>query len=433
MKICRTVENWCEKHIPLMKKSFYVVLTLIFLIFSSLFFFINRPLCWGWQLDNELFGTYGDFFGGVLGTIFTLITVLLMVKTFSQQRRDNIKNDRNRKRLSKATQAFYSEQNKNNTDAQSKLNEDIRFNSLFFELLRLYQNQVSLLRTNIDGKIIAGKDCFNFWTFMLLQEMREKPRQNGMGVAIVDVYMNVYVENRTNISSVFRTLYRVFDTIEQSAIDEPKKVSYAKIVRAQLSENEMVLLRYNAMCYYGEKFQEYINEYNLLKHVPMMSLLEFSHWSSLLDATEQTGLNMIFNDSLKFLLNKYKKRIDDNEYVYIESNKSKYKFLISYPTPYRIGVSLLRFDNEKDFYREFMAFEKFKDTDCLELLQRFLEYAVLYANFCRYNEESDIKFGTSKTSNQGVTTFEAFAYSISGKRKIQLSYDYKKNDDNGQQ
>ena len=102
----------------LQRKWTYIVLTIIFFSITFLCFIWGHPIRLfnkEYVINHELFGTFGDFFGGVLGTIFTLISVLLVVRTFRHQQivtRDN-----------------------------HKQQETQRFNNLFFELLRLYQEQ----------------------------------------------------------------------------------------------------------------------------------------------------------------------------------------------------------------------------------------------------------------------------------------------------
>ncbi len=43
-------------------------------------FFYNNYI-----VDNCLLGTFGDFIGGVLGTVFALISILIMIRTFNKQ------------------------------------------------------------------------------------------------------------------------------------------------------------------------------------------------------------------------------------------------------------------------------------------------------------------------------------------------------------
>lgn len=104
----------------LMSRWAYAVLSIVFIALSGITFGwgqIIKPFKADYIADYARLGTYGDFVGGVLGTIFGVISVLLMFKTFDHQR--------------KAT-----------ADNQTQL-EIERFHDLFFELLRLYQSQVS--------------------------------------------------------------------------------------------------------------------------------------------------------------------------------------------------------------------------------------------------------------------------------------------------
>ena len=100
----------------------YVVLSFVFIVLSGIAFgwgHIIKPFKADYIADYALLGTYGDFVGGVLGTIFGVISVLLVIKTFNHQQT--------------AT-----------SDNKQQL-EIERFHELFFELLHLYQSQMSEL------------------------------------------------------------------------------------------------------------------------------------------------------------------------------------------------------------------------------------------------------------------------------------------------
>ena len=106
----------------LLNKWFYITIGCVFISISFTFFKWNHPIQIfdnKYTIDNELFGTYGDFVGGVLGSIFTLVSILLVIKTFKEQQKVS-----------------------NQNEEQLKIQ---RFNDLFFELLRLYQSEVSEL------------------------------------------------------------------------------------------------------------------------------------------------------------------------------------------------------------------------------------------------------------------------------------------------
>ena len=73
-----TKDNWFDK--LLMNKLFYIIVTLLFVgVFAYIFKWqqILRLFDDEYVVNHELLGTYGDFIGGVLGTIFALISILL--------------------------------------------------------------------------------------------------------------------------------------------------------------------------------------------------------------------------------------------------------------------------------------------------------------------------------------------------------------------
>ena len=94
----------------ILNRLFYFIITIIFLGCAILLFCWSRK-CFDLSksIDYNLFGTLGDYIGGVLGTIFMLLSCLLLVRTFRQQQ-------------------VVTEGNKQQLESQ-------RFNDLFFELI----------------------------------------------------------------------------------------------------------------------------------------------------------------------------------------------------------------------------------------------------------------------------------------------------------
>ena len=64
----------------------------------------------------------------------------------------------------------------------------------------------------------------------------------------------------------FRNLYHVFAFIDRSELSSAEKLQYAKIVRAQLSTAEVVLLFANALTEQGAAFEKFITKYALFEH-----------------------------------------------------------------------------------------------------------------------------------------------------------------------
>ena len=116
-------EFWKYTREFLESNKYYIFWFCIFCLVFALFFYfgqLSNP-----SLFNVYFGTFGDFVGGVLGTLFALISVAFMKKTFDYQRGE-------------------SKEQRNDAAIQ-------RFNNLFFELLRVYQENV---------KELGGKQFF---------------------------------------------------------------------------------------------------------------------------------------------------------------------------------------------------------------------------------------------------------------------------------
>lgn len=246
------------------KKSFWwtvtVVLFLFFFFLSACLFFWNRE--WymfddNYVLDNTLWGTFGDFIGGVIGSILAFVGVIVTCLIFREQRQQTI--DLNEEQINQS--------------------ETQRFNSLFFELIDLHKTQVDyLMKMPLVGIGTVNTNKTNFF-----DRYMEELHHNSKGIhsyarAFIVAkrkYLQLYLSNSTVLAPYFRVLYRLFELIDKAKNEEREKVRYAKIARAQLSESELLILRYNSANLYGDNFIEYINKYRLLKHLPLLSLLEF--------------------------------------------------------------------------------------------------------------------------------------------------------------
>lgn len=357
----------------ILSKWLYILIGVIFIGISALIFSWGSIIVWkdpNYVVDKELFGTFGDFIGGVLGTIFSIISIILIVKTFIHQRQ--ITKD-NEKQL-----------------------ETQRFNDMFFELLRLYQSEVSELcgqfetptnknKTESTEVVYNNKDFFDFEKERLqLLFVNEKSYDNNRQNSLI-LYMSFYIENRTKLGAYYRTLYRIYDLIDNSGIEEKSKKNYLKIMRAQLTESELFFLRYNALSYHGHKFIKYINKYNILKHLPAFELLEFKDWWKTLNQTERMGMNIIFDN-----LNRYLRKIFENKYsgMSIKDKNSKYNFSIKVENNYDVQITFYIDKTKKNTIIEYSALEKFDPKRIQQLLDCFIKEIFIYSNFQKFNTKN---------------------------------------------
>ena len=404
----------------ILKKRLYVIITLFFILFSIYIFqwaqnihLFNKD----YTINYNLFGTIGDFIGGILGTIFTMISVLLLIRTFRYQ------------------QVV--------TRANAQQLETERFNNLFFELLKLYQNEVNELcgeieemypmkkrESNSKGTIkeyqtneikYNNKDFFDFEKGMLQKFFRNRKSYEKNKNDAIKYYMLFYTKNRTKIAAYFRTLYRIYNLIDDARLEEINKKDYLKIIRAQLTESELFFLRYNAMTYYGSHFIEYINKYHVLKHLPAFELLEFKDWWNGINKVERMGIDIIFNDFEKEIRNALNQNTRNNELH--EKQKEKYNFNITIIQNYDVNI-ILSIDSSLENRRmEFLGFAKFDDKKIQRLLDCFLKELFIYSNFEKYNKTEELIFYSNPImTHDGITTINS-GVKNKNKNPLKLKYD----------
>ncbi|MBL8889707.1 MAG: putative phage abortive infection protein [Planctomycetaceae bacterium] len=144
------------------------------------------------------------------------------------------------------------------------------FNNTFFHLLALHNSivsdftYVSDLNDQSDAeRILKGTNGFDR---MLDENFPEWKRDDEKMETALVVYDDLYFRFENNLSRYFRNLFHLIEFVHVS--DVPLKRFYTNIVRAQLSNAEIVLLFYNGLHRNGrEKFKPLIEMYGLLKNI----------------------------------------------------------------------------------------------------------------------------------------------------------------------
>ncbi len=151
------------------------------------------------------------------------------------------------------------------------------FENTFFQLLKLLNDIInSIDRHNRDGDVTRGRDCFNSFYQHLRDYYTHVKRQKESHDELLHIrhsYAQFYEDYQSELGHYFRTLYNIIKFVRNS--DIPNKTFYTYLVRAQLSSQELLLLFYNALSNLGsEKFKPLIEEFALLKTVPLNLLLD---------------------------------------------------------------------------------------------------------------------------------------------------------------
>lgn len=264
-------------------KSVIIGSIAIFIIISLLGMYYvwtwKNPINTGTSIDYDAFGTYGDFFGGVFGTLFAVVGVVYVYFTY-----------------------------KNQIDFQNK----DQIESRFFELLKLHEKNVEELK-NIDTDIfnLYIKNVKNFSA--IINKFNQEKAKNWDKETVVKLgylyffygaseytherligisidtngvkELNDYIKSTgivyngafADFGKYFRQLFQIVTFIdEKSELNYKEKQQYIKSLRVRLNIEEQYLLFLNSIVSNGldwekgkdKENEQLITKYNLLKNIP---------------------------------------------------------------------------------------------------------------------------------------------------------------------
>ena len=382
------------------------IIALIICVISLFFFLWKREYNLN-TISADVWGQFGDFIGGIIGTLIAYISVRLLVKTLKAQYDSN-------KELIKS--------NKQARDVY----EIQQFNEMFKTLFSLYQQALDKYQFNnlekghesmahiVNNELI--KEGFN------LIKTSDFSKNNKLAK---DIYRNLYSKKHQIISVHFRVLYRLFQLIDTAPIPDSNRTIISKTVRCQLSESELLLLRYNAMGTCGQKMQQYINTYNLLKHIQPLSLLEYSHLSKKLNNDQQNFINIEFqmlNKSIRqtFLTKSLKEKkfrtnlLNENKYIIrvkISSDNKKFRLeLVKNSKKNQIS------DTSNNILT---ALDMFTENELHDLMSFYVQDFFVYSNFGLFNKKEKLKFHSDIIREQGACKTTVFV-EVTNKDRFEL-------------
>ncbi len=342
-----------------------------------LFIFHERNVAIDEAVATDIVGQYGDFVGGVVGTI---LSIVLLYYTFGLQREDSKKN--------------------------ARIYELQQLNDKFFKLMEIYNEQLKHLVYKDDDETYSGKEALHRYLQDMQAGFEETISYNQRRKRAVEAYFEFYANNRDFAPLYFRTLYRLLEEIYGSGSNVyEEKIKYIKIIRSQFSDSELVFIRYNAMTPMGTNFAPYINRYNLLKHLPPLELLEFKEWKSMLTTQQANALNVI-------LLNVKKGLVQMLSGLWVKTiNSSGKKYRINFY--HNIGMSLASVsvirDSTKHLYPGdiFSCLDVFNDDTLVSLMRYYLRELFVLINFNSFNIRKNIKFEHVKNiDNPNITIID---------------------------
>lgn len=218
------------------------------------------------SIGRSNFGEWGDFFGGVLNPLLTFLTFMGLLVTIVIQQTELRES---RVELKRSADALLE---------QSESLKKQNFESTFFQMLTIHNGIVNSIDLIKDGNVSRGRDCFNAFYTRLNKIYREN-KSNASGKydesSIIKLsYDQFWKSHQTELRHYYRYLYNIVRFVkETNFVDGP----YIRLIRAQLSDQELLLLFYNCISKNGGNFTKLVEEFSLLDNLPKIRLLDKSH------------------------------------------------------------------------------------------------------------------------------------------------------------
>lgn len=195
--------------------------------------------------DPTAFAAFGDFFGGVVGPIVSIVTLVAVATTFAIQRRELVA----ARRESMALQRHARRQAQ---DARR-----LAFDATFFRMMTLFSSRSSQMDPPTRVMRISQM-C------LAEGEFHGRPK-----MAVVDAYMAEHRDYASMLGPYFRTLFHIVRAVHQHPdLTGDSKRRYIAFLRAQLSDDELRLMLANVSCH-PEGLQDlkpFVRAYGLFKH-----------------------------------------------------------------------------------------------------------------------------------------------------------------------
>lgn len=211
--------------------------------------------------DGAKWGTFGDYVGGVLGTLFNILGVILIFLTFKRQE-DYSHIERfettffnlldNQREIVKSLSGFFREPNGG---------KNVKVES--YSYIKAFSNEIAPKVNKVD----------NVGDYITCQKEISKE------------YVSVYKNSADQLGHYFRHLYHIVKYTDESDLDDKKK--YIDIVQAQMSNNELYSVFYNSISDFGiRKLLPLLKKYQFFENITSKSKVFDLHASLFYPGTD---------------------------------------------------------------------------------------------------------------------------------------------------
>ena len=390
--------------------SISVLLAIFVILFTLVCFLWHIPfLKFDSPIDSEKWGQFGDFIGGIVGTFITIVTIIFLYLTFKDQHLSYIEAREVNRELLKRSQEEVAHKNVQ------------LFDGNFNVVLELYHKSIANYKSPSES-IPKGKASMSnlVSSFINSTEFTNNESYLKRSDKALNKFEEFLSKNMTEVNAHMKLLYRLLSLIDESQIDEDTKHRYAKLLRSQLTDEELILIRYNCMSQRGIKMRRLVFNYNILKHLPMMGLFEFKKYRKGLSSLQIHRLNDELIMVRKEICNLFRSPYIDtfqkeygNRYkinVAVSDKRNKYEFTL---------IKLPKVTGPKNIMEKVLD-NYYDDNELLRsLLVDFHSELFRCSCFRLYNRDNTYKLAPNISMQNNITEFKIV---ISQSMPLILSY-----------
>ena len=229
---------------------------------------------------SQMSNNFGDFVSGTIGILFTLTATFFLFVTMAEQRKQTYE-----ARLDNARSRYESTY----FNMLAMLDDVIK--SVDANLKESKPNQIESINTyyRLIKEMYATSKTANAEMLELLQELSINDscsiRIQRLREGTASIFEQIVKEIDCNVSYFYRYIYNAIMYIEEiDVINEAKKKQYLNILKAQLSDEALALLMYDAISKFAQnkegfnKFQDVLDRLNFFEDIQESVLLERCHY-----------------------------------------------------------------------------------------------------------------------------------------------------------
>lgn len=215
------------------------------------------------EAAGKNWGTFGDFFGGLLNPVLTFLSFMALILTIILQQRE----------IHSAKQDALDLQKQKLEDRLSS--ERMQFENTFFQMVSIHNTIVNSIDVDpgTSKNQLKGRECFKYFRDQMKMFYEVDPNPDELQKSL-NAHDHLWQSYQNDLAHYYRYLYNIIRFINESNVN---KARYIRILRAQLSDFELLVLFYNGLFPLARKFKEYVEFFTLFDNLPKDLLFDSSH------------------------------------------------------------------------------------------------------------------------------------------------------------